>query len=215
MRELVVGMGEVGQALATYLDIPGRDIEPTDHIVDTLHIAFPWSKDFDAEVKDAADHHRATLVVVHSTVPAGTCDPHGWVHSPVRGRHPRLVESLGTFTKIFGGPRASEARWPGPRVDVSTAIETELGKLFELAQFGLQVRVNQAIYDYCAEAGVDPGTVYDLFGFSYNIGYTRLGESHFVRPVLEHMPGDIGGHCLAPGLAMLDHPIAELAAEGF
>src|SRR5690606_41623746 len=37
------------------------------------------------------------------------CDPHGWVHSPVRGRHPNLAPSLRTFTKHFGGRRAAEA----------------------------------------------------------------------------------------------------------
>lgn len=214
MGELVVGMGEVGKALAAFLGVPGRDIDPTDDQADVIHIAIPYSDDFSTIVKEAADCHGASLVIVHSTVAVGTCDPHGWVHSPVRGRHPQLLESLGLFHKLFGGERAGEVDWPGPRADVSTAAETELGKLWELAQFGLQVRVNQAITEHCLELGIDPLVVYDLFAHTYNIGYQKLGDERFMRPVLDYVPGDIGGHCVGPSMGLLDHRIARIVEEG-
>src|SRR5690606_40778498 len=50
-------------------------------------------------VQRYAAEHGAELVVVHSTVPVGTCDANGWVHSPVRGRHPNLVGGLRKFVK--------------------------------------------------------------------------------------------------------------------
>src|SRR5690606_39696462 len=124
--ELLSGVGEVGLG----------EVDPTDGRADVLHVCIPWSSGFADAVKGAVTRHRAELVVVHSTVPIGTCDPHGWVHSPVRGRHPNLSPSLRTFTKHFGGRRADEAAdmWaPISKTAVHPrAVETEAGKLWEL-----------------------------------------------------------------------------------
>src|SRR5690606_9562872 len=91
MRHLVLGAGQVGAAVAEVLadvgEVALRDVDPTDDRADVLHVCIPWSSGFTDAVKDAVTRHRTELVVVHSTVPVGTCDPHGWVHSPVRGRH--------------------------------------------------------------------------------------------------------------------------------
>src|SRR5699024_10916039 len=51
-----------------------------------------------------AEHH-ADMVAVHSTVPAVPCEREGWVHSPIRGRHPDLEEGVASFTKHSGGQR--------------------------------------------------------------------------------------------------------------
>lgn len=217
MRHLVVGAGQVGAAVHTVLsrahDVAIRDVAQTGHSADVLHVCFPWSDGFAAVVKGYADHHGAGLVVVHSTVPVGTCDPHGWVHSPVRGRHPHLADGLLAFTKHFGGPLAGEAApaFEAAGVDVAChplAAETEAGKLWELVQFGLQVKVEQEIHRWCGRMGLDPDVVYREFADSYNEGYRATGLGQFVRPVLEHMPGPIGGHCVRQCAALLDHPLA-------
>lgn len=224
MRHLVVGAGEVGTAVAAVLSRAHptqlRDVEPVDVETDVLDVCIPWSEGFVDEVRRYAVLHRARMVVVHSTVPVGVCDRAGWVHSPIRGRHPHLEEGVARFVKHFGGSGAEEASLDWKDCGVPTAVhpraaETEAGKLWELAQFGLQVRVEKAIHAWCAERGLDPAVVYTSFAHTYNAGYEQLGEHWAIRPVLKHMPGPIGGHCVLPMSGLLDHPIAETVREGW
>lgn len=215
---LVIGLGEVGEAMASVLGCEGRDVHEPEGTADVLHICFPWSSLFVSEVDLYRNRYEADLVIVHSTVPIGTCDPNGWVHSPVRGSHPHLEDGIRTFVKFFGGAQADEAAVIFEAVGIETATipsaaETEAGKLWELVQFGLQVKIEQAIWDHCLEVGVNPGIVYSLFAHTYNLGYEKLGQGRFVRPVLTHMPGPIGGHCVRQNSALLDHPLARLVTE--
>lgn len=219
---LVVGAGEVGTAVHTVLSRTHhtsiRDVEPVNVTADVLHICIPWSPSFIAHVRTCQVMHEASLVVVHSTVPVGTCDAEGWVHSPVRGRHPHLVEGLDAFVKHFGGREAALAAKSfaacGVHVELhDRAAECEAAKLWELVQFGVQVKIEQAIHDWCTERGIDPDEVYRRFAETYNHGYQQLGEEKFVRPILEHMPGPIGGHCVRQNAALIDHPLAEWVAE--
>ena len=219
VRHLVVGAGEVGTAVHEVLDMWSptavlRDVDPIDLRADTLHICFPWSARFAEQVHGYTAEHGADLVIVHSTVPVGTCDPHGWVHSPVRGRHPNIADALGLFTKHFGGERADEAAklWSNvsPTAAHALARDTEAGKLWELIQFGINIQVEKAIHAWCIEHGVDPDVAYTQFAQTYNDGYAALRLPEFVRPVLKHMPGPIGGHCVAQNAWMVDHPIARL-----
>lgn len=218
MKHLVIGAGEVGTAVSQVLHAGLRDVQPTGDVSEMLHVCIPWQDRFIEIVHEAAERHQSQLVVVHSTVPVGTCDEQGWVHSPVRGRHPDLAESLTTFAKHFGGVGASQAAWDW--LDVSRvrvheqAAETEAGKLWELVQFGTQVRVEKAIHQWCEEHGLDPDVVYRQFAQTYNAGYQQLGLGQFQRPVLDHMPGGIGGHCVIPMSGLLDHPLAEIVRQG-
>src|SRR5699024_10099150 len=123
------------------------------------------------------------------------------------------------FVKHFGGAGAEEAALAWKDCGVPTAVhpraaETEAGKLWELVQFGVQVRMEKAIHAWCEEQGLDPEVVYTAFAHTYNAGYEQLGYDHFVRPVLKHMPGPIGGHCVVPMADLLDHPAATIVTEG-
>jgi hypothetical protein len=222
VTHLVVGAGQAGTAVHQVLsrahDAAIRDVDPVEVHAEVLHICFPWSDLFVWQVRGYQRQHTADLVVVHSTVPVGTCDPEGWVHSPVRGRHPDLADSLLTFTKHFGGGRADQAakvfEVAGCDVRIHPrAAETEAGKLWELVQFGLQVRIEQQIHDWCTGHGIDPDVVYRDFAVTYNDGYRRLSLAQFVRPVLEHVPGPIGGHCVRQCAVLLDHPLAAEVAR--
>lgn len=226
MRHLVIGAGEVGTAVHAVLSdarpVAIRDVEPAGDIgpVDVLETCIPWSPAFVDQVRAYQAEYGAELVVVHSTVPVGTCDAEGWVHSPVRGRHPNLVPGLRAFTKHFGGREAARAAeaWAdaGVITDVHPrAAELEAGKVWELVQFGVQVRTEQAIHAWCEQRGLDPDVVYRQMAETYNAGYQQLGERCFVRPVLDHVPGPIGGHCVVPMSHLLDHPIAEIVREGW
>src|SRR5690606_9188628 len=219
-RHLIIGAGEVGTALRQVLAASGpceiRDVEPVEAQVDVLHIAFPWSATFVEHVHAYRAQHGADLVIVHSTVPVGTCDEHGWVHSPVRGRHPRLAPGLRVFVKHFGGVRASEAayHWPGWTRVHPYARDTAAGKLWELIQYGVQIQAEKAIHAWCPANGVDPEIADTEFAETYNDGYRRLNEPQFVRPVLEHVPGPIGGHCVVQNARLLDHPLARIVTDG-
>lgn len=217
MEQVIIGAGEVGTALAKVLSGAHlRDIEPTGpDQADVLHVCLRWSDDFTRVVKRYEQQYLAELVIVHSTVPAGTCDQHGWVHSPIRGRHPDLEEGIRRFVKHFGGLGADEAAEIFEDVGVRThvtdlAVTTESGKLWELVQYGVQVAVEKAIYAECERTGADFDTAYTEFARTYNDGYADLGYHQFIRPVLAHVPGPIGGHCVVQNAAMLEHPLADL-----
>lgn len=224
MQHVVIGAGEVGQAitevlLVGYDNVHLRDVaKDGPSQADVLHICFPYSVSFKEYVEAYVDEYQAKLVIIHSTVPLGTSSALNAVHSPVRGKHPALVESLRTFVKFFGGPKAQQAAdiFARCNVPVKTVLhseDTEAGKLWELAQYGLAIAIEKSIYAYCEMMELDFNTVYTLFAETYNQGYTMLGDDQYVRPVLRHMPGPIGGHCVVPGSLMLNHPLASLVAE--
>lgn len=219
---LVVGAGEVGQAVHANLslvrDCAIRDVKSIGAVqATTLDVCFPWSETFVADVQGYVAEHLPTHVVVHSTVPVGTCDPYGWTSSPVRGRHPRLREALRTFPKFVCGRDSDETRIPWDELVETVASprarDAEAMKLWELTQFGIQVLVEKEIHRYCEENDVDFGLAYRLAAVTYNEGYTDMGDYGVVRPVLEHVPGPIGGHCVAQNSGLLDHKLGQWVAE--
>lgn len=231
-QHLIVGAGEVGTALQEVLSTWAISLEESDasYIIDSdpsntsqkippvdwkpnvLHIAFPYSHRFIVEVGQYIGIYDPDLIVVHSTVPVDTC----WklprrqdvVHSPIRGRHPHLAESIRTFVKHFGGPRADEAavHFSVRGIETSTtyhAANTEAGKLWEMVQFAVNIAMEKEITRYCEAHGMARDVVYTEFAATYNEGYADLDLYQFVRPILEHMPGPIGGHCVMPSLEWL------------
>lgn len=215
-QHLVLGAGEVGRALAEVLDCEARDVDGhSDEQVGTLHIAFGWSDAFDTAVAGYRDTYRPARVVVHSTVPVGTCRRLGVVHSPVRGRHPHLAESLRAFTKFVAGDgnrlAAEQMQACGiPTVEVPDQETTEAGKLWELLMFGLAVAQQKEMYRWCEERGADPDIAYTLFAETYNAGYERLGLPQLRRRIITPTQGQIGGHCVIPMSELIDHDLAEL-----
>src|SRR5690606_16058511 len=140
------------------------------------------------------DQYRPRFVVVHSTVLPGTCDAHGWVYSPVRGRHPRMEEGIRTFVKHFGGEDARRVTQEFAKANITVtihprAVDLEVAKLVELAQFGVEVRMMHQVKSICDTYGADFWTVYQDFGRTYNAGYDELGFERFHKPVLDYIPG--------------------------
>lgn len=213
---VIGGAGQIGHAIASVLeerhevyrvDPPAGLYEVPSNRVHVMHVAIRWSDTFEQDVQDYADRFDPFLVVVHSTVPVGTCDRHGWVHAPVRGRHPNLAQGVNTFPMHFGGKNAHIVASAfdglvGDAILHDRAADTEAGKLWELAQLGIQARVMQEIMAYCVDRGLDFDAVYTQFAESYNAGYSVL-EPQFVRPVLEWSPPPLGGHCVAQNSPML------------
>lgn len=219
MRQVVIGAGEVGRALGKVLGCDVVDITGHTGFAAVLHIAFPWSETFEIDVRRYRDAYQPSLVIVHSTVPVGTCDALGTsvVHSPVTGRHPNLEQSIRGFIKWFGGPSAEAAaglfRQCGIRTrTVPSARITEAGKLWQTLQFGLLVVIEKEVHRYATMHGLDPRLIYDEMNSTYNEGYAVVGEP-FRLPILEHMPGRIGGHCIVPNAELLDTPLADVLLD--
>lgn len=222
---LVIGAGEVGAALADVLhphhrthirDIADNDGGPIR--ADTLHICYPWSETFTADTLRYQAQYNPSLVIVHSTVPVGTCDPHHWVHSPIRGKHPDLTTGIATFAKHLGGHLASQAAEAFTQCGITPVIhprarDTEAGKLWELTQYGLQIAICKQIHDWCQVNDIDFHTVYTAFAITYNHGWARLGQPQYTRPLLVPTPGTIGGHCVVQGSTLLDHPLTDMVRD--
>lgn len=219
--QLVIGTGEVGQAILAVLGCYGTDRSDGASLEKkfrVLHICFPYSDTFVQDVASYYNFYEAELVIVHSTVPVGTCDPEGWIHSPIRGVHPDLELGVRTFVKFFGGARAHEAaalfRDKGIKCMTSPdAKDMEALKLWDTTIYGWNILIEKAIRNYCEVHGLDFGTVYTLANATYNEGYALLGKPQFSKYVLKDFPGPIGGHCVLPNLDLLDDPIARIAKD--
>lgn len=221
MKQLVIGLGEIGGAIRTIVHADGYDSREDSDLAgewDVLHVCFPYSDTFVASVRAYQKYTKAELVIVHSTVPVGTCDAEGWVHSPVRGIHPHLEQGIRTFVKFFGGTRAHEGakifRDQGIKTMTSLeARETEALKLWDTTIYGWNILLEKAIKAYCEKNGLDFSTVYTLANATYNDGYARLGRPEFTKYVLKDFPGAIGGHCVRENWELLDDPITQIAKD--
>ena len=215
MKNLVIGNGEIGKGIAKALDCPAVDIgEVYEGKGGAIHICFGYSDDFVDNVKTYKMLYNPDLTIIHSTVPVGTSDECGAVHSPVRGVHPDLYGGIMTFVKFFGGNRAGEAAKIFEERGIETfvtgkAVNTELGKLHSTTQHGAAIMLNKEIYQNCEDEGADFDIVYRLFNKTYNDGYKRLGKDKFTRPLLDYMPGGIGGHCVVPNCELLGTETAQ------
>lgn len=211
MQHLVIGLGEVGSAIQKVLKCDGYDISsglPAKNQYDFLHICFPYSEGFVGFTKAYILEFKPKYVVVHSTVPLGTCDPHYWIHSPVRGVHPNLEEGIRTFTKYFGGANAEFAAHEFTERGITTLIttkaaHTEALKLWDTTQYGIMIALEKEIYAYCNRHNLPFDLVYKHANMSYNEGYTKLGKPEVVRPYLDQHDGPIGGHCVIPNARLL------------
>lgn len=216
MKHLVVGCGEVGRALMSVLDAPGHD--PFAGLTasgecELLHVCIPYSERFSDYVIEYRKLFNAKIVVIHSTVPIGTSDLLNANHSPIRGRHPNLAESIRSFVKYVGGPDALqisiELSVCGIScVVVNSARDTEAGKLLDLMQFAASIALEKEIHEFCERNGLDFAIVYRDFNQTYNYGYSKIGDVNFVRPVLDHIPGPIGGHCVVQNMKHIESETA-------
>lgn len=207
---LIVGYGEVGKALhkvigkALTADTNGGTW--AGQSVDVVHICFPYSINFEADVM----HWFAItkLVIVHSTVPLGVCDRLGVVHSPIRGIHPHLDQGIRTFVKYFGGKNAKKAARIFRDLGIKTrsytdAKTTEALKLWDTTQYGSLIMIEKEIYKWCQDNDVPFDVVYRQANIDYNEGYMLLGKPEVVRPYLKHIAGPIGGHCILQNAKLL------------
>lgn len=220
---IVIGAGEVGQAIIE-LEEDARhgvavvdkkyDSDPPQKKYKVMHVCIPFTPQFISDVDMYIQTYSPSLVIVHSTVPVGTTEQlnpvTSIVHSPVRGKHPNLAKSLRAFHKYVGGPNPaciSAIAYMRELGVKSTYIgdykATELAKLLDTTYYGWCIAFAERASELCSKYGVDYDFVYTDWNQTYNEGYTRLGVSNVVRPVLDPPQGGLGGHCLTSNAILL------------
>jgi UDP-N-acetyl-D-mannosaminuronate dehydrogenase len=213
MKNLVIGLGEVGSAIQKILQCNGYDLDKgvvtNERYQDVIHICFPYTESFVKEVRGYIEMFRPKLVIVHSTVPIGTCDKYGWVHSPVRGVHPNLEQGIRTFVKFFGGQSAYDAAQIFVEKGILCSIHDEARtmealKLWDTTQYGVMILLEKEIHKFCSQYGLDYDVIYGEANKTYNEGYQKLGRPDVMRPWLRHIDGPIGGHCIVPNAHLLE-----------
>jgi hypothetical protein len=212
-KTLVVGLGEVGGALAAVLErqqpILRHDLQPQEFAesIGVMHLCFPYQSrtQFEASATKYIERFRPALTIVNSTVVPGTvraiADHSGALvaYSPVRGKHARMVQELLQYTKFVAAPEpdaASEAEAHFRAAGMTTGrfdhVETlELAKLTETTYFGVLIAFAQEVNRLAEKTGGDYSEVTKFFS-----------EIDFL-PRSTYFPGFIGGHCVIPNIKLL------------
>lgn len=218
MNSLIVGFGEIGQAVYELINKSDStltyDIKDNDyphHTVDILHICFPYSEDFVPEVMKYIKHFKPVHICIWSTVPIGTTKQvKGAIHSPVEGRHPKLYQSLKNMRRWVGFNDDSEATffkqyfkdlYLAPRM-VSSSDFTEALKLLSTTEYGINIEF--ARYKQKVAKGI--GMDYRLtkkWNRDYNHLYHNLGMDWAQKYILDYPEGPKGGHCVTPNARLL------------
>jgi len=237
-NSLIVGNGEVGSALKIVLDkrkgtknviidIRDKDFQKKvdNSTCEALHICIPNNKTFIASCLKYIESFEPMLCVIHSSVPVGTTEKiisfvnkknkpihPKIVHSPVRGQHPKLAESLQYFVKYVG--TSDKKAFELAKLELSNikvewirdSKATELGKLLDTSYYGVCISWHREMKRICDYFGVDFENAVTDFNETYNIGYKKF-RPNVIRPVLFLPKGEIGGHCVVPNANLLSKQI--------
>ena len=216
-NSLIIGNGEVGQALFRVLRpvynvyIQDMDINECPVDIDILHICFPYSKSFISDVQFYIDHYRPRYTIIHSTVPIGTSKQCQTFHSPVRGMHPDMERGIRFFVKYLAPKDRKLKKYfeeAGIKIKFAkTTEDTEAMKLWDTTQYGLSIVAEKLINKFCKENKLDFDLIYTDANKTYNEGYTKLKLTNVIRPVLKHIEGPIGGHCVMENCDLLKSEI--------
>ena len=210
---LVVGVGEVGGALADVLGREHRvallDLKPVDieGQVGVMHICFPFTSpsQFESAVRSYVRRFSPQLTIINSTVLPGTTrhltEATGApiVYSPVRGKHASMAAQLLHYAKFVSSSDSNAAQRArdhfaavGMKTRPIAVPETlELAKLAETTYFGVIIAFAQELNRYAEAVGAD-----------YEEATTFFEEVEFL-PRVKYYPGFIGGHCVVPNMNLL------------
>jgi hypothetical protein len=229
MKIGILGYGEIGSSIDKLFHPRDKVLVEDKNLnsrigeqVEILHVCIPYSKDFIDIVAECTDRIKPELTIIHSTVKVGTTkelfdNGINVVHSPVRGMHPNLTESLRVFTKFIGSDDLElglKALNHFKELDITVAMlksssATELGKLLDTTYYGVCISFHSYANELCEEVGVPVEDVMGLFNTTYNQGYTKMNVTNVVRPVLYPPKGKIGGHCVVPNAKLLQEQFGE------
>jgi UDP-N-acetyl-D-mannosaminuronate dehydrogenase len=210
---LVVGIGEVGSALADVIErtqpVLRHDLEPQDfdEPIEVMHLCVPYQSQgqFEATALSYIARFEPGLTIINSTVVPGTTravarkSGRPVAYSPVRGKHVMMRDDLLRYVKFVASPVAEDAdcaerhfRSAGMRSRRVNKVETlELAKLAETSYFGVLIAFAQELNRYAKGTGGDYKEATEFFD-----------EIDFL-PQTRYFPGVIGGHCVIPNIHLL------------
>jgi UDP-N-acetyl-D-mannosaminuronate dehydrogenase len=210
---LVVGLGEVGAAIAAILDrkqtVLRHDLERVEISVSVgvMHLCIPFksSLQFETAALEYIERFQPSLTIVHSTVLPGTTrsiaskSETAVVYSPVRGKHVRMQEDLLRYFKFVAALNEADAtraeahlQSAGMKIRRMAKVETlELAKLAETTYFGVCIAFAQELNRYAERIDGDYREAIEFFD-----------EVEFL-PRAHYFPGVIGGHCVMPNIQLL------------
>jgi UDP-N-acetyl-D-mannosaminuronate dehydrogenase len=212
-KTLVVGLGEVGGALAEVLDrsetVLRIDIAPVEinEPINIMHICIPFKvqADFEAATVEYIKRFKPALTIINSTVMPGTtrsiAEKSGaaLAYSPVRGKHVRMQQDMLHYCKFVAAIESDDAaraashfQAAGMKTRIVNKVETlEVAKLAETTYFGVCIAYAQELNRYCERVG---GNYEEAIGFFEEVGFL---------PLQPYFPGFIGGHCVIPNIKIL------------
>jgi len=224
----VLGYGAVGKALCSLYeescfghpvtkDLGHNEFDYSKEM-DVLNVCISYNDDFIDTVSDEIKKTNAKLVIIYSSVPPFTTKDirnkvdRPVVHSPVRGPHTKLAESLKIFTKYIGAENLVDVKLtkehfrflPYKRrpIHFTPSVITELNKLISTTYFGVCISFTDYVYKLCEIYNI-PYRAFEEFNESYNRGYRRLKMRKVNRPTLFPPKGKIGGNCVIPNAKLL------------
>jgi UDP-glucose 6-dehydrogenase len=212
-KTLVVGIGEVGGALAEVLErsapVLRHDLERVDFDcpIGVMHICIPFfsQAQFVTATLSYIERFRPELTIINSTVVPGTTrmvaakGRSEVVFSPVRGKHVRMVQDLLRYVKFVAAADPAAAAMAtehfskaGLRTHTMSRLEAlELAKLAETTYFGVLIGYAQELNRYAERLEVDYTEA------------TKFFEEIDFLPQVRYFPGVIGGHCVIPNIKLL------------
>lgn len=210
---LIVGLGEVGSALAEVLErrrpVLRHDLEPRrfDQPIEVMHVCIPCHarEEFEETVCGYIGRLRPALTIINSTVMPGTTGAIARrsgapvAYSPVRGKHVRMAQDLLRYAKYVAAAdpeTASRAQRHFEEAGMKTRRMSrpealELAKLAETTYFGVLIAFAQELNRYAERTGAGYDEVIDFFE-----------EVEFL-PRTRYVAGFIGGHCVIPNIHLL------------
>lgn len=212
-KTLVVGLGEVGGALAEVLErkqpILKHDIERREfnQPIGVMHICVPFHSrpQFEKIACEYIRRFKPELTIINSTVLPGTTRAIGEktnsavAYSPVRGKHVKMAQDLLHYHKFVAAAEPGSAdraeahfREHGMKTQRIEKPETlEVAKLGETTYFGVIIAFAQEFNRYVEKVGGD-----------YHEASSFFDEVAFL-PRQRYFPGLIGGHCVIPNINLL------------
>ena len=222
-KTLIIGKGEIGNALKSIFEKEYKTIilDKNETTIETnfvfMHVCFPYSNEFENQVKQYKKLYKPKYAIIHSTVPVGTSKKLCCWHSPVVGIHPHLQESLKTFTKFIGGKNNVEIynyfKRTGMKIYLTDKSETtELMKISSTTYYGLCIEYTKEIKKQCNKLNI-PFELWTIWTNNYNQGYKKLGYNEYIRPNLIPTTGKIGGHCVVQNTSLLNNKFTMLIKD--
>lgn len=222
MKIGIIGYGEIGSSLAkVYSEFSKYEVlvldpyvEKNDDLsgVEVLNICIPFIENFISVVQDYIEKFSPKYTVIHSTVAPGTTQSIGGnvCHSPVRGLHPNLDLGIKTFLKYIGSDNPDVGLQYKDHLGelgiqsyiCKSSKTTEYSKLLDTTYYGVCIAFHAEVMSLCEKEDIDFDEVMTLYNKTYNEGYTKLGKTNVVRPVL-YGTNKIGGHCVTPNAKIL------------